>query len=82
MLTYINRSKPLTHKKKKKKKGKKKRQTLKPKPQFPIKIQSEYEKQRNRVNMKNRETWLENSGDGFIHSSAHLRDGDKERDSP
>ena len=34
------------------------------------------------MNMKNRETWFENSGGGFIHSSAHLRDGDKERDSP
>ena len=32
--------------------------------------------------MKNRETWFENSGGGFIRSSAHLRDGDKERDSP
>ena len=42
----------------------------------------ERESLRNRVNMINRETWFENSGGGFIHSSTHLRDGDKERDSP
>ena len=30
--------------------------------------------------MKNRETWFENSGGDFIHSSAHLRDGDRERE--
>ena len=40
----------------------------------------ERESLRNRVNMRNRETWFENSGGGFIHSSAHLRDGDRERE--
>ena len=30
--------------------------------------------------MRNRETWFENLGGGFIHSSAHLSDGDRERE--
>ena len=30
--------------------------------------------------MRNRETWFKKSGDGFIHSSAHLRDTEIERE--
>ena len=37
-------------------------------------------KERERESLRNRESWFENSGGGFIHSSAHLRDGDRERE--